>query len=160
MIMLDTEALIWVDQGDDRLGDETRQRISAALDQNELVVSTITFWEIAWLVKKQRISMKPGISTWRNGLLDAGVREIPVNGLIGIPGDDESQGQYLSTAGVAVNDVSPTLSSPRDKLISTPPHLLVSIIVATALRLDATLVTTDNHLLEWPGTLDRYDARN
>lgn len=160
MILLDTEALIWVDQDDARLGPKATQLITDALDQTELAVSTISFWEIAWLIKKQRVLMTPKISDWRNALLDTGIQEIPVNGLIGIPGDDESQGEYLSTAGVAVQDVAPTLSSPRDKLISTAPHLLISLIVATAIRLDATLITSDEHLLAWTGQVNRHDARN
>lgn len=160
MIMLDTQALIWVDQDAEGLGAETKKLIATALDRNELGVSTISFWEIASLMRIQRIEMEPGISVWRRDLMDAGLREIPVNGLIGIPGDDEAQGEFLSTAGVAARDVAPSLSSTRDSLISTPPHLLVSLIVGTAIRLGATLVTTDEHLLRWPGKLDRHDARN
>ena len=159
MILLDTEALLWVDQADTRLGADTRRLIGAALHRNELGVSTISFWEIAWLIKKQQIEMKPGISSWRNSLLRAGLREVPVNGLIGIPGADQLQGKYLSTAIVAINEVSRSLTSPRDKLISTPPQLLLSLIVVTAIRLKATLVTTDDHLLKWSGQVDRHDAR-
>ena len=160
MILLDTEALIWVDQDDERLGGETREIVTAALDRNELGVSTISFWEIAWLIRKQRIDMGIGMSEWRNGLLDAGVQEIPVNGLIGIPGDDALQGEYLSTAGAAINEVSKSLSSPRDQLITTAPHLLVSLIAATAMRLEATMVTSDEQVLEWSGSLTRHDARH
>ena len=160
MILLDTEALIWVDQDDTRLGAKAKQLIANALDQSQLAVSTISFWEIAWLIKKQRIQMTPKISEWRNALLDTGIQEIPVNGLIGIPGNNQSQGEYLSTAGVAIRDVAPTLSSPRDKLISTAPHLLISLIVATAIRLQAALITSDDHLLAWAGQVNRHDARN
>ena len=160
MILLDTEALIWVDQDDEKLGAGTRRLIAAALDRNELGVSTISFWEIASLMRLRRIEMKTGIGVWRRNLLDAGLQEIPINGLMGILGDDESQGEYLSTAAVAINSVAPTLSSPRDDLITTPPHLLLSLIAAAAIRLGAALVTTDEHLLQWPGDLDRHDARN
>jgi PIN domain nuclease of toxin-antitoxin system len=158
LILLDTEALIWIDQDDDRLGAESRALISSALDQQELCVSTISFWEIGWLVKKKRIDMQIGISAWRNELLDAGIQEIPVNGLIGGAGEADNVEEYLATAGVAISDVASTLSSPRDELIASAPHLLVSLIVATAIRLDSTVVTSDRVLLDWSGNVKTHDA--
>lgn len=158
-IMLDTQALIWVDQDDDRLGARTRQLTDAALSQGELYVSSVTFWEIISLARKQHIEMQLGVSEWRRSLLDAGVRELGVDGIIGVPEDDELHGDFFRGAMLSLK-IYPLLSTPRDRLISTAPHLLVSLIVGTAIRLGATLVTTDEHLLRWPGKLDRHDARN
>ena len=160
MILLDTEVLLWVDQDDQRLGPGARERITTALDQNQLGVSMISFWEIAWLIKRGRIEMQPRISRWRNRLLEAGLQEIPVNGLIGIEGTDEQQGEYLSTARLAINEVTATLQSRRDRFITTPPRLLVSLIVATAMRLQATFVTADPIVLNWPGAVRRLNAQD
>ena len=161
-IMLDTQALIWVDQDDDRLGAEARQLTDAALAQGELYVSSVSFWEVISLVRKQRIEMQLGVSGWRRSLLDAGVRELGVDGIIGVPEDDELHGDFFRGAMLSIQ-VYPLLATPRDRLISTAPHLLGSLIVASAIRLGATLISTDKRILEMPSDthrLNRQDARN
>lgn len=161
-IMLDTQALIWVDQDDDRLGARTRQLADTALSQRELYVSSVTFWEVISLARKQHIEMQLGVSEWRRSLLDAGVRELGVDGIIGVPEDDELHGDFFRGAMLSLK-IYPLLSTPRDRLISTAPHLLGSLIVASAIRLGATLISTDKRILEMPSDthrLNRQDARN
>lgn len=161
IVMLDTEALIWVDQDDQRLGVKTRTMVDAALGQGSLYVSSVSFWEVISLVRQERIEMPLGVSDWRRSLMDAGLKELGVDGIIGIPEDDKLDGDYFKSAMLCVK-LNPLLKTPRDRLISTPPHLLGSLIVASAIRLGATFVTTDENLLHWSSDelkLDRQDAR-
>jgi len=132
LILLDTHVLIWLDQDDPVLGLIARQQADAALKGGRLAVSAISFWEIAMLVAKQRIVIEVPLPTWRQDLLNLGLREIPVSGEIGI-------------AAVQLDQLH---GDPADR-----------IIVATALLREATLMTADRKLLEWSGQLERYDAR-
>lgn len=132
LILLDTHALIWLDQDDPALGPVARQRVEAARKDNCLAVSAISFWEVAMLAAKNRIVMEVPTSTWRHDLLTLGLVEIPMTGEIGI---------------TAVQlDALP--GDPADR-----------VIVATALLREAILLTADRKLLEWPSNLARLDAR-
>lgn len=132
LIVLDTHALIWLDQDDPALGPITRQRIASALQEKVLAVSAISFWEVAMLVAKGRITMEMPVATWRQDLLTLGLIEIPVSGDLGI-------------AAVHLEHLH---GDPADRMI-----------VATALLRKAVLITADRKLLEWPGQLERLDAR-
>ena len=134
MILLDTHVLLWLHFRPERLGAEVSRLIRQALDNKDLAVSAITFWEITLLRKKRRLDLLQSVDDtgrWRRELLANGLREIPVDGDIGIssvnldfPGDD-----------------------PADR-----------IIIATALAGDHQLVTEDRLILNWPGPLNRMRA--
>jgi PIN domain nuclease of toxin-antitoxin system len=132
LILLDTHALIWLDQDDPALGPVTRQHIASALQTKTLAVSAISFWEVAMLAAKGRITIEVPVATWRTDLLTLGLAEIPVDGEIG------------STA-VHLEHLH---NDPADRMI-----------MATALLREAMLITADRKLLEWPGQLDRQNAR-
>jgi PIN domain nuclease of toxin-antitoxin system len=127
LIVLDTHALIWLDQDDPALGPGARQRIVAAMPQQMVAVSAISFWEVAMLVAKGRMTMEMPVATWRTDLLGLGLVEIPVDGEVSL---------------VAVH-LEHLHGDPADRLI-----------VATALLREAMLITADRKLLEWPGHLD------
>ena len=55
MTIADTHALVWLWTGDDRLGPCSRQAIDGALQDGELAVSAMTFWEVAILRAKGRL---------------------------------------------------------------------------------------------------------
>lgn len=131
LIVLDTHVLVWLDKGEPRLGGETRRELDKALASGELTVSAISFWETAMLVAKGRLSLPTPVEAWRRQLLDAGLLELPVDGEIGV-------------LAVSLPDLP---GDPADR-----------IIVATATRSGATLVTVDERLLAWPGPLPRLDA--
>lgn len=128
--MLDTHVLVWLDAGNERLGKKARRAIDRALARDELAVSAITFWEVAMLQRKQRLSLGQTVGSWRDDLLTRGLLEIPVDGQIGI-------------RAVDLIDLN---ADPADRLI-----------VATALG-GATLVTADTNLLDWSSDLSRIDA--
>ena len=132
MVLLDTHALIWVVEGSVRLGRRVSRLADKALVSDQLGVASISFWEIAMLVNRGRISLDPSVDQWRLRVLGLGVQEIPLTGDIGI-------------AAVRLVDLH---GDPADR-----------IIVATSVAAGATLVTADDRILGWPGTLKRQDAR-
>jgi PIN domain nuclease of toxin-antitoxin system len=102
-----------------------------AVRQGEAGVSAITFWEVAMLRQKGRMTLLSDASSWRATLLEQGLIEIPVDGEIGI----------------RANGLADFHADPADR-----------IIVATALA-GHRLLTSDARILSWSGNLDRLDAR-
>ena len=132
MHLLDTHALIWVVEGSKRLGRRVSRLADNALAGDGLGVASISFWEIAMLVNRGRMTVDPSVDQWRLRVLGLGVQEIPLTGDIAI-------------AAVGLADLH---GDPADR-----------IIVATGVATGATLVTADDRILGWPGTLKRQDAR-
>lgn len=132
MILLDTHVLIWQEQGDLRLGPQTRRVIARALLEGNAAVSAMTFWEVGMRVQKGRLDLLFDLGVWRRDLLDRGLIEIPVDGGI------------ATRAGLLPN----IHGDPADR-----------IIVATALE-GHQLVTSDGKILRWSGPLSRLDARD
>ncbi len=92
-LLLDTHALVWLADGSDELATPARELIDTAARSSGLAVSAISFWELAMLAERSRISLSKPIADWRSEVLDApGIIEITVTGDIGIeaallPGD-------------------------------------------------------------------------
>lgn len=84
------------------------------------------------LVQRGRIVLPLPATEWRSELLQAGLREIVLDGRIGI------------------------LASHLENLHRDPAD---RFIIATALQNQATLVTADENVLAWPSELLRQDAR-
>ena len=80
MLLLDTHVLVWLDEGSSRLGTETLQTINRALASGQLGVASISFWEIAMLVRKRRLDIRIELDIWRLELLQSGLLEIPLQG--------------------------------------------------------------------------------
>ena len=132
LILIDTQALIWLDRHDPALGQSSRKLVDEALRDEALAVSAITFWEIAMLIFKGRFAMDLTVERWRLDLLGAGLIEIALDGGIGM-------------AAAQLGDLH---KDPADRFI-----------LATASSNDAVLLTADQRLLDWPGNLQRHDAR-
>lgn len=132
MILLDTNAFIWMDSGADRLGSKSLALIRAEWLRQNVFVSAVTFWECAMLVRDQRMTFSPSVAEWRKDMLDKGAREVAPDGAI-------------ATAAVSL---ALPYKDPADRFI-----------VATALAKDALLVTADERILAWSGPLRRQDAR-
>ena len=130
MILLDTQVLVWTRFGDRRLGTRARREIDEATQEANVAVSAISFWEIAMLREKGRLTLLNDVATWRDELLRDGLVEIAIDGAIGI----------------RANELADFHPDPADRLI-----------VATALGVHR-LVTADRRILDWPGSLDRLDA--
>ena len=130
MILLDTHSLIWADSQPIKLGVRARQRIEQAAFRGELAVSAVTFFETGLLVQRNRIKLFKDVRYWRGELLERGIREFVVDG------------------AVAVRAAELQLGDPFDR-----------IVVATAIEHDCPLMTADAEILEWRGSLRRFDAR-
>ena len=129
--LLDTHALVWLLEGDERLGRETRRLADRALGEETLLVSAMTFWEVAMLARRQRSPVPQPVASWRQRVLELGIVEVSVSGDIGI----------LAT------ELEGFPADPADR-----------IIAATALAHGATLITADTSILGWKGQLSRHDA--
>lgn len=132
MLLLDTNALIWIAEEAEKLGPGARGRVEQALDDDLVAVSSFSFWEVALLASKRRLALPRGARDFRAATLAMGIEEILVDGEIGI--------------GAVV-------------LADLPADPVDRIIVATALAHDATLITADERLLGWSGPLKTHDAR-
>jgi PIN domain nuclease of toxin-antitoxin system len=122
--LLDTHALVWLLEGNERLGQKSRDLINASAQARSLYVSAITPWEIAMLVNKGRLSFGQEIGEWlRIALSMPGIQMVPLSIEISVastqlPGDFHAD-------------------------------LADRIIVATARHLGATLVTEDKLILTY-----------
>jgi len=85
MMLLDTHVLIWLAEGMDVLPLPSRELIDEAAGATGLAISSISFWEIAMLDSRGRISLSQPIAEWHRRVLSApGVTEVPVTGEVGI----------------------------------------------------------------------------
>lgn len=135
MILLDTNALLWLTAGNERLGPIARAAIEGAIDQSTASFSAISVWEVAMLVRKGRYTLGQSVAAWRSDLLDVGLAETPLDGL---------------TAALA-GSYSTIHEDPADRFIA-----------ATAFRMGAKLVTSDQRLISWAHILagsSALDAR-
>ena len=131
-VLLDTHVLVWLLEEDQRLGHEARRLADAAVKDDTLLVSAMTFWEVAMLALRQRLALAQPVASWRRKVLELGIVEMPMTGDIGI----------LAT-----------------ELEGFPADPAGRIIAATALAHGATLVTADTSILAWKGQLGCHDAR-
>lgn len=127
MIVIDTHVLVWVMDNDAKLGPEARQAIVEASKATEVGVSAITPWEIALLVEKGRLRLAREVAEWLDAALAApGVRLLPIEPRIAL--------DSVRLPGAFHPD-------PADRLI-----------VATARRWGATLITADAAIISYAGT--------
>ena len=131
MLLLDTHVLIWLVEGNERLGSDALEAINQSLANGQLGVSAISFWEIAMLIEKGRLEFCIELDTWRHELLQNGLQEIQLTGSAAI-----QAGLFKDFHG-----------DPADRMI-----------VATALEKGATLVTADRKILGWNKLKQKLDA--
>lgn len=121
MIVLDTHALVWWVSGDPALSKKARNAIERARGDGALVASAISAWEIAMLVRHERLVLTMEVDTWL-----ATVAQI--DGMRFTPIDADIAAKSAALPGVFHKD-------PADRMI-----------VATARRLAAPLVTRDEKI--------------
>lgn len=131
MLMLDTNAAVWWVTDHPRLGRRARSRLGAARPGN-VSVCAASWYEMASLEGHRDVRFSEPVSTLRARLLRSGLIEHDVTGAIA-----------LDAAGL--------MSLSRDPIDR--------LIVAAARQHQATLVTADESILDWPGQLERVDAR-
>ena len=125
MIVIDTHTLLWWVSGDKQLSKVAAKAIKEALAKSEVIISSITIWEISMLIEKNRISLSMDIESWTKEVAEIkGVRFIPVDNEIGIK-STKLPGEFHK--------------DPADR-----------IIVATARKLAVPLVTVDEKIIQYP----------
>ncbi len=130
MILLDTHVLVWSLEGNAKLGKKTRQILASSA--TKLSVSAISFWEISMLVERNRLTISSDTALWRKEVIALGVKEIAIDGEIGIE----------------ASRLANFHADPADRLI-----------VATALRHNLPILTADERILAWKGGASVIDAR-
>ncbi len=124
MIVLDTHAWVWFVSSPELLSKRAKASIEAAMANNGVLISSISTWEIALLVAKNRMQLKMDVDDWitKSEKLPF-VEFIPVDNSIAIK---------------SVNLPEPFHSDPADR-----------IIIATAITAGAILVTKDAKILKY-----------
>lgn len=87
MIVLDTHALIWWVNEDKKLSSRALKAINKELarEDGELIISSITTWEIALLINKGRLSLTMDIDDWVDTVASIeGVRFVPIDNDVAI----------------------------------------------------------------------------
>lgn len=123
-LLLDTHILVWLMEGSSRLSFAVREQVKQAANEDQLLVSAITPWEIALLAAKGRLKLARDVRDW----LDAA----------------------LALPGIHLEPLSPAIAVASTRLpggIHGDPA--DRILVATARHVDATLLTADQQLLDY-----------
>lgn len=131
-ILLDTNALLWLLENHPNLGEKAVKLADTALAASTLYVSAISFWEIALLDARIKPSLSRIAEAFRHAVLNLGITEVPITGDIGI----------------LTNRLENLHKDPADRMI-----------IATAITLDAVLITADKAILKCKGKLKSHDAR-
>ncbi len=123
MIVLDTHALVWWVNGSKDLSKFAKRAIERErkAEDGEIVVSSISAWEIAMLMRKERLLLSMDVETWLETVAEIpGVRFYPVDNEIAVK-STELPGEFHK--------------DPADRMI-----------VALARQLSVPLITSDERI--------------
>lgn len=124
MIVLDTHVLVWWIGKPEKLSSKARNLIEKNIKSNEVLVSSISIWEIYLLVKKGKLKLTMDVDTWHERVEDLPfIQFIPVD-------------NWIASKSVDLPEL--LHSDPADR-----------IIIATALRFGAKLLTRDKRILDY-----------
>lgn len=126
MIVLDTHVLVWWVDGGEKLSIPARQHIkSCEKNEKSILVSSISVWEIAMLVNKDRIQLSMEIDVWLEEISRIkAIHFVPVDNVIAIK-STQLPGQFHK--------------DPADRMI-----------VSLARQLALPLLTADAKILHYP----------
>jgi len=123
-LLLDTHVWIWSQESPEQLGATARRHLEDP--SNKLIVSAVSFLELAQLAHKKRICLKRTLGAWsRSAVENLGAQ-------VSVITPDIALGAYELPA--------PFHSDPADR-----------ILVATAIHEQLTLLTADERILAYPG---------
>lgn len=123
-LLLDTHVLVWQLEDSSRISEEVFAQLQQAANEDQLLVSAITPWEIALLDAQGRLKLAREVGEWLQAAL-------------GLP-------------GIHLEPLSPAIAVASTRLpgdIHGDPA--DRILVATARHIDAVLVTADQQLLDY-----------
>lgn len=125
MIVLDTHIWLWWISNPENLSTAANQAIDQAITENGIVISSISTWEVALLVEKERLKLSIDIRDWvRKTESLPFVRFMPVDNTISL--------RSVTLPGQFHAD-------PADR-----------IITATAMTMGLPLVTKDDKIISYP----------
>jgi len=123
--ILDTHVLVWLVSNPEKISEKARKLIDQEVKKSELLVSSISVWEIYMLVKKGRLKLSLDVDTWFEKIEQLSFLQfIPIDNKI---------------AAKSVMLPEPLHSDPADRMIA-----------ATAREYAAVLITSDKRLLTYP----------
>lgn len=123
--LLDTHTWVWMQAFPGMLSAEAKRTVTGLSEKDELLLSAISIWEVCKLVEKGRISLFEDLETWVEQALDVpGLRVVALDFRV----------FHRSTTLPP-----PFHSDPADQMI-----------VATARLRDATIITKDTLIRQYP----------
>lgn len=125
MIVIDTHILVWWVSGDKSLSKSALKAINETLaSDSEVIVSSISAWEISMLIEKGRLVLSMDVESWLDEVSQIdGVRFMPIDNEVGVK-STVLPGEFHK--------------DPADRMI-----------VATARKLAVALVTADDKIIEY-----------
>ncbi|HMJ98004.1 MAG TPA: type II toxin-antitoxin system VapC family toxin [Reyranella sp.] len=130
-LLLDTHIVLWLDSGDERLGEATRRTIDTAWKAGgRILISSVSVWEIAILVDKGFIELDLPVNEWVERFLDR-------PGLEAVALDHVTAARAYSLHHLEHRD-------PADRLL-----------IASAIGLGCPLVTRDDRIRRFAKTRGR-----
>jgi len=124
LLVLDTHILLWSLLNPEELPEDIKRQISQAQENQQLLISSISIWEIAMLAVKKRINIYEPIRDFLESI--------------------------TNIKGLVIKDISVEIASESvmltDNFHGDPAD---RIIVATTKVWGATLVTRDQKILQW-----------
>ena len=125
MLVIDTHIMVWWVSGSGMLSSAAKKALKTTLNNDgEVLISSISAWEIAMLVEKGRLVLSMDVESWLDEVAQIdGVRFLPV--------DNEISVKSTALPGDFHKD-------PADRMI-----------VATARKLAVPLISADNRILQY-----------
>ena len=125
MIILDTHVWVWFVSNSELLSQKAKKSLDIAMEEKNILISSISAWEVALLVSRKRLKLTMDTEDWiaKSEMLPF-LRFIPVDN---------------SVAVKAMNLPEPLHNDPADR-----------IIIATAISQGASLITKDEKILNYP----------
>jgi len=128
VIVLDTHILIWWCDGDERLSAKAKSHIDAALESGEeILLSSISAWEVSMLISKNRLALTMDVDTWLQTVSDIdNVRFIPVDNKVAVESTRLPDEFHKDPADRMIVALARTLSAPlitADEKILNYPHV-------------------------------------
>ncbi len=122
MVVIDTHVLIWFVNGSEQLSKIAKDTINQTIaSDDEIIISSMSTWEIAMLINKNRLVLSMDIESWLNNIEK-------IQGFRFVPVDNEIAYKSTQLPGEFHKD-------PADRMI-----------VATARKLAIPLITADQKI--------------